>query len=224
MNPILRHLKEHADLVRANHSQRYFKTGKGEYGEGDVFLGVSVPVQRSISKKLKDEPLKIVLEALKDKYHEARLTAVLILVFKYPKDKATIFDLYLKHKRYLNNWDIIDSSAPRIVGDYLLDKKHDLLFSLASSEHLWDRRIAVLSSFAFINHNRFSTSLSLAKILLHDQHDLIHKAVGWMLREIGKKDEMTLRAFLDVYTGEMPRTMLRYAIERLPDRLKYLQK
>ncbi len=217
-------LDKFADKDRAIHSLRFFKTGSGEYGEGDKFLGLTVPQVRSIVKIYSDLPLPDVQNLLMSPYHEHRLTAVLILT-KKKLDKA-VYDLYLKNTKYINNWDLVDLSAPNIVGKYLIDKDRLVLYKLAKSKLLWNRRIAVLATFAFIKNKDFSNSLKIAKILLGDKEDLMHKAVGWMLREIGKRDVKVLEKFLDENIHQMPRTMLRYAIEKFPEkqRRSYLEK
>lgn len=196
----------------------FFKTGKGQYGEGDVFLGIMVPQQREVSKKFLNLSLDDLQELLSSKIHEYRLTALFILMHKYSKaegaGKKEIVDFYLKNTKNINNWDLVDLSAPRILGDYLLDKDRKILYTLASSHHLWEKRIAMLSTFAFIAKKDFSDSLKISEILLKDKHDLIHKAVGWGLREIGKKDQAVEEKFLKKHYKTMPRTMLRYAIEK----------
>lgn len=220
----LRDEKKAVDLAR------FFKTGKGEYGEGDVFLGIIVPKQRIVAKKYQNMSLKETAELLSSKVHEHRLTALFILVLKYKKSdvrgKEEIKDVYLKNFRYVNNWDLVDLSAPRILGSYLLDKDRSLLYKLAKSRNIWERRIAVLSTSMFIYHNQFEEALEISEMLLGDEHDLIHKAVGWMLREIGKRDMKAEEKFLDKHYKKMPRTMLRYAIEKFPEpkRKHYLAK
>lgn len=210
-----------ADKDKALLLQRFFKTGKGEYAEGDIFLGIVVPKQRALVKKywnLLD--LKDIQELLNSKIHEHRLTALLILVNQYqkhPEKREEIFKLYLANTKNINNWDLVDLSAPNIVGSYLLDKNRSILYNLANSHHLWERRIAVLSTFMFIREKQFGDSLKIAEILLNDKHDLIHKAVGWMLREIGKRDVKVLESFLKKHHRKMPRTMLRYSIEKFPE-------
>jgi len=200
---------------------RFFKTGKGEYGEGDQFLGLTVPQQRIFAKKYIDLPFSDIEKLLLSKYHEHRLTGFLILVYKYDKfHDENIIDFYLKHKHCANNWDLIDCVADKLLGHYLFDKDRTLLYMLAQSKSLWDRRISIITTFAFIRLNQFDETIKISKILLHDTHDLIHKAVGWMLREVGKRDENVLLTFLDEHSKEMPRTMLRYAIERLDAKLK----
>lgn len=202
----------------------FFKTGKGEYGEGDVFWGISVPIQRKVAKKYSKIDLNEVIALLKSKIHEHRLTALLILVDKYhnadPLSQKTIFNLYLKNTKFINNWDLVDLSSPNIVGDYLLNNNKQILIKLARSKNLWERRIAVLATFAFIKRNEFRESLKLAELLIHDKQDLMHKAIGWMLREIGKRNLDTEKSFLNKYYKQMPRTMLRYAIERFNEKTR----
>jgi len=212
----------HANPLKALILKRFFKTGPGGYGEGDTFLGIIVPVQREIGKKYYNLKLSDLQKLIKSKIHEARLIALFILVHQYKKaaldDKKKYVDFYIKNKSYVNNWDLVDSSAHLILGDSLLDKPGKILFSLAKSESIWDRRIAVLSSLAFIRKGQFGTTLKLAQLLLNDKHDLMHKAIGWMLREIGNRNEEILEGFLDEYAATMPRTMLRYAIEKFPEK------
>ena len=232
--------------AKAKILQKFFKTNKGEYGEGDIFLGITVPQQRKIVKKYFQQiKLSDIQKLLNSKIHEYRLVGVLILVEKYKKNldkslkkiltptqpvqnysKKQIFDFYLKNTQHINNWDLVDLSAPNIVGDYLLDRDKKILYKLAKSKNLWQRRISILATFAFIHENQFHDTINLSRILLKDSHDLIHKAVGWMLREMGKRDEKELIEFLDKHTAQMPRTMLRYAIEKLPEKKRkyYLNK
>jgi 3-methyladenine DNA glycosylase AlkD len=202
----------------------YFKTGKGEYGEGDMFLGLTVPVSRKIATKFIDLSFPEIKKLLLSKFHEERLVALLILVHRFKKgsdeEKKTIYEFYLKNTKGINNWDLVDLSSHEIVGVYLLDKDKNMLIKLAKSKNIWEKRIAVISTFEFIRNNKFDTSLVLAKMLLHDKHDLLHKAVGWMLREIGKRDLETEIGFLDKHYKTMPRTMLRYSIEKFPKDLK----
>lgn len=216
-------LKSLANKKQAQILQRFFKTGKGEYGEGDVFLGVTVPQQRIIVKKYWEMDLKEVEGLLKTKIHEYRLTALLILVAKYnradEKLQTKIFNLYLKNTKYINNWDLVDLSAPNIIGHYLLDKDRSILYKLAISKDLWERRISILATYFFIKLGKYQDTLKIAEILLKDQHDLIHKAVGWMLREVGKRiDQKIEEKFLKKYYQVMPRTMLRYAIEKFSEK------
>jgi len=220
---VVTELKQAANPIFAKNLARFFKTGKGEYGEGDIFLGIKVPIQRQIAKKYKDLKLSDVQKLLSGKYHEHRLTGLLILTYKYPKatprEKEEIIKLYLKNTRNINNWDLVDLSAHKLLGQHLYDQLADkkILTKFAHSIDLWERRIAVLSTFAFINNKQYKEALQISEILVNDKHDLIHKAVGWMLREIGKKDLTTEEKFLQKHYKTMPRTMLRYAIERFPE-------
>lgn len=213
----------------ADHSQRFFKTGLGQYGEGDQFLGIRVPVLRGQAKKFKDTPLSEIRCLLKSAYHEERLCALLLLVQKFSHgnttDQKAIYELYLKNTRYINNWDLVDLSAYLIVGAYLADKDRHPLYTLARSKSLWERRIAIIATFHFIKYNQFADTLKIARMLLNDQEDLMHKATGWMLREVGKRDLAAEKEFLKTHYQRMPRTMLRYAIEKFPEneRLKYLK-
>lgn len=219
-------LNAYANPKKAKDCAWFFKTGKGEYGEGDVFLGITVPLQRKLAKKYKDLSLKHTEQLLSSKIHEHRLTALFILIDKYRKgDKEEIVNLYLKNAKRVNNWDLVDSSAHHILGDYLLDKPRNILYKLAKSKNLWEKRIAIISTAAFINKNDFKDTLRISEILLNDDHDLIHKAVGWMLREVGKKDQSVEEKFLKKYHKTMPRTMLRYAIEKFsPAKRKFYMK
>ncbi|MDZ7625142.1 MAG: DNA alkylation repair protein [Ignavibacteriaceae bacterium] len=209
--------------------QWFFKTGKGEYGEGDVFAGLKVPTQRKLAGEFRDLSLTDLKILLNSPVHEERLISLFILVDKYEKgdeqEKKVIFSFYLKNRKGINNWDLVDLSAPKIIGKHLLNKNKSLLFKFALSKNLWERRIAVLSTYEFIRNNNFAVTLKLSEMLLQDKHDLIHKAVGWMLREIGKRDLQAEEKFLKIHYKKMPRTMLRYAIEKFPEtkRKKYLQ-
>ncbi len=232
MNNTITFLRNEVKIIaskeRAAVSRRFFKTGKGQYGEGDVFVGITVPQCRSLAKKYNICTLEELETLLQSKIHEERLIVLLILVeqFDIASDpmKKQIYDFYLKNTFYINNWDLVDLSADKIVGSYLLDKPKNILVELATSENIWRRRIAMLATYNFIKNKSYTDALNIAKILLHDKHDLIQKAVGWMLREIGKRDEATEKKFLDKYHREMPRTTLRYAIERFPSdvRKKYM--
>lgn len=215
-------LKRIAEPQRAKNLQRFFKTGKGEYGEGDIFLGITVPSLRKIAKKYYSLDVRQLKELIASKFHEERLIALFILINKYKttNHKKIIFHFYIKNTKYINNWDLVDLSAPNIVGEHLLDRDREILYQFAKSDNVWERRIAVLATFWFIKNNRFEESLRLAEILLKDKHDLIHKAVGWMLREIGKRDQKVEEKFLKKYCKKMPRTMLRYAIEKFPKEKK----
>ncbi len=206
--------------------QRFFKTGSGEYSEGDFFMGLTVPEQRLLARKyinLTFNNIKILLES---KFHEYRLTALLILTYKFAKateqEKSEIVQFYCNNRHRINNWDLVDSSAAQILGTYLVKHSEEkkILYTYAKSQNLWDRRIAIISTFAFIKKSQFEDTLNLSTILLKDKHDLIHKAVGWMLREIGKKDEATLKTYLNNYAPKMPRTTLRYAIERFDQKTR----
>lgn len=225
--------KELGDLgspQKAKNSSWFFKTGPGQYGEGDIFLGLTVPEQRKISKKYQDLNLSQIQILLNDPYHECRLTALLILVLQFEsggnKIRERIFNFYLKNYKYINNWDLVDTSAPRIIGCYLMNKPRLILYQMAKSDNLWKKRIAIVSTLFFIQNNEFTDTIKIAKILLSDKHDLIHKSVGWMLREVGKRDQKILEDFLNKYSGQMPRTMLRYAIERFNEKKRkfYLNK
>ena len=208
--------------------QRFFKTGPGEYGEGDVFFGIKIPQLRKLAAEFEDEPLKTVTNLLKSKVHEERMLALIILVRQFSRAdeqcRKRIYNLYLAHARFINNWDLVDGSAPHIVGAFLWKGDRRPLYILAKSTSLWERRIAILSTFYFIRQNDFADALKISELLLGDEHDLIHKAVGWMLREIGKRDPVVEELFLKMHHQKMPRTMLRYAIERFPEslRTKYL--
>ena len=233
MKDILTDLRKDLSLFaspqKAETLKRFFKTGKGQYGEGDIFLGVQVPDSRKIARKYADISIDDILHLLKSKIHEERLIALFIMVEKArraDKDgKEILFKKYLENTQYINNWDLVDLSADKIIGSYLFEKPKDILYSLAASENLWERRIAVMATFDFIKRGFYEETLKIAKILLNDRHDLIHKAVGWMLREIGKRcSQEVLEQFLLANYKQMPRMMLRYAIERLPEglRLQYL--
>ncbi len=213
-------LRVKASPEKAKILQRFFKTGPGEYGEGDIFLGVVVPDIREVAKKYGNLELKKVVKLLYSKIHEERLTALLIMVdkFRSGNNKKKIYNLYLKNTKHINSWDLVDLSADKIVGVYLLDKPKLILYKLARSKSIWERRVGIMATFNFIKNNKFKETLKIAKILLNDEHDLIHKAVGWMLREIGKRDLKTEEKFLKKYYKKMPKTMLRYAIEKFPEK------
>ncbi|MFC1621263.1 DNA alkylation repair protein [Candidatus Omnitrophota bacterium] len=229
LNKIKQTLKSYASNDKAKILQSFFKTGKGEYGEGDVFVGVSVPDIRKVAKEyqcLKFSDIKILLRS---KIHEERLLALLILVFQFNKgsesQKTQIYDIYLNNTRYINNWDLVDLSSHEIVGSFLLKKSKKDLYRLSKSKLLWDRRISIVATYAFIRSKKLQDTFKIAKTLLNDQEDLIHKAVGWMLREAGKRSTKDLEAFLKKHYKRMPRTMLRYSIEKFPEakRQKYLK-
>lgn len=216
-----RELAEAEDPYRAHFSKSFFKTGKGEYGEGDIFLGLTVPAQRKLAKRYRMLPLAAIHSLLKSKIHEHRLVALLILVDQYTRGDAktqdALFAFYLANAKRVNNWDLVDSSAPYIVGAHLLTRPRKLLRDLAKSENLWERRIAIVSTLWLIRAGDIEDTFAVSKLLLKDEHDLIHKAVGWMLREAGKKSPERLREFLAKHHVRMPRTALRYAIERFPE-------
>ena len=222
LTEIKKELRALADPKIAAHSARFFKTGPGEYGEGDVFLGIRVPELRRLVKQYPNLPLEDIGKLLSSPRHEERLLALLLLVRRFAGgDDATrrsVYNLYMKSRRFINNWDLVDASAPGVVGAYLQDKDRSILRKLARSPDLWTRRIAMLATFHFIKHGEFDDALELAGMLLSDEHDLMHKAVGWMLREIGKRDGTLLRRFLQSRYKKMPRTMLRYAIEKFPEK------
>lgn len=221
-------LKNISEPEIAQHSQRFFKTGPGEYGEDDIFLGIRVPDVRKVAKKFSELSLKETEQLLHSEYHESRLCALIILVSKCKKGdeglRKKIYELYLRNTGYINNWDLVDTSAEHIVGSYLMDRDRKVLYQLAKSNSLWERRIAIMSTFHFIKNNDFRDTLLIAEELLYDTHNLIHKAVGWMLREVGNKDLEKEEMFLQKHIQKMPRTMLRYAIEKFPEekRQKYL--
>lgn len=230
MKNIHEELKKLSDQERAAHLQKYFKTGKGEYGEGDVFLGLRVPAVRKIAKKFNNLSIDEAEKFLQSPYHEERLFALFILVDLFKKgneeDKKKIYELYLKNTNFINNWDLVDVSAGTIVGAYLFKRNKETIYKLAQSENLWERRIAIMATFYFIAQNEFTDTLEIAEMLLNDKEDLIHKAVGWMLREIGKRNLEVEENFLKKHYLNMPRTMLRYAIEKFPEdkRKSYLKK
>ena len=203
---------------------RFFKTGAGEYGEGDKFIGVVVPNIRSVAKQFRDVDFETIGELLQSPWHEVRMCALLLLVDLFKREKGEgkkmIYQYYLSHTATINNWDLVDLTAPNIVGEYLLDKRgeeREVLQQLAKSSNLWEQRIAVVSTLTFIRHNDYEETFRLAEMLLNHPHDLMHKAIGWMLREVGKRNEPLLKTFLDQYASTMPRTMLRYAIEKFAE-------
>ena len=220
-----RHLMERLSSLSnpddAVHLQRFFKTGKGEYGEGDVFRGIRVPELRKIAKESKGASLHELEKLLASPYHEDRALAVIMLADAFEAgaapERKLIFKLYLSNSGRINNWDLVDISAPQIVGGHLFDKGRGILDKLAKSPLLWERRIAIVSTFHFIRKGEFSDTLRISGTLLGDKHDLIHKAVGWMLREVGKRELAALEGFLKAHGAKMPRTALRYAIERFPE-------
>lgn len=219
---IMSHLQNLADPEIAKHSQRYFKTGKGEYGYGDIFLGIRVPILRKAVKLFKDTTIPEIKKLIKSKYHEVRLFSLLLLVHQFYKaDNETqeqIYKLYLSNTKYINNWDLVDSSASYIVGAWLYDKKRTVLYELVQSNLLWERRIAIISTGYFIKNDQFDDTLKLSELLLNDSEDLIHKAVGWMLREVGNRNLKVEENYLKQHYKKMPRTMLRYSIEKFNEK------
>ena len=211
-------LRSRASAARAKALRWFFKTGPGQYGEGDRFLGLTMPQIRELARECTDLTLTDIEALLESPWHESRSLAVVLLAHRYPKaDVATqraIYNLYLRRADRINNWDLVDISAPRVVGAHLLTRSRAPLHRLAKSRDLWERRIGIVSTATFIDNNQFDDTLRIAVTLINDPHDLIHKAVGWMLREVGKRDEAVLRAFLDRRAGQLPRTALRYALER----------
>lgn len=218
---ILDELRSMANPEKARFLQRFFKTGPGQYAEGDVFLGLVAPLTRSIAKANKQTPLDELARLIQSEYHEARLCALLIVVEQFkkatPEHRKALFDFYLAHTPQINNWDLVDVTCPHVIGAYLLDKDRSSLYRLAESDLLWDQRIAMVSTVAFIRRREYEDTLALAEHFLSHRHDLMHKAVGWMLREVGKKDRDTLTTFLEEHAPNMPRTALRYAIEHYPE-------
>lgn len=227
---VIKELRKYSRPEKISILSSFFKTGKGDYGEGDKFWGIYVPDTRIVAKKYKDLSFKDIEYLLYHKVHEIRLCGFLILVYKFnainkdknldklakEKSRKAIYDFYLKHARQANNWDIVDVTCRDVIGGYLLDKKdRSVLDVLAKSKNLWEKRTSIVTTWMFIKHHQYEDTKRIAKILLNDKHDLIHKAVGWMLREMGKRDESELRAFLNKYSKDMPRVMYRYAVERL---------
>ncbi|OGM21071.1 DNA alkylation repair protein [Candidatus Woesebacteria bacterium RIFCSPHIGHO2_01_FULL_38_9] len=242
LDDLKKELKSYASKEKAKFYPRFFKAGSGEYAEGDKFIGVSVPNCRMVAKKYENLSLQDLQEILSSKIHEERLVALLILVEKFRKGdegvKEEIYKFYLKNTKNINNWDLVDLSADKIVGDFLYGhpdctttfqgatfKGTGILYRLAKSDNVWERRIAIIATFYFIKSNRYAETLKISEILLDDNHDLIHKGVGWMLREVGKRSQKDLEGFLKKYYKVMPRTMLRYSIEKFPEdlRKKYLR-
>lgn len=215
---IIAYLNDLSDSEIAEHSQRFFKTGKGEYGYGDIFLGIRVPILRKTAKSCQDISITEIQRLLESEYHEVRLLSLLIMVGQYSKGdngkKEILCHLYLKNTKYVNNWDLVDSSAHYIIGPWLADKDRSILYELVNSKSLWERRISIMSTFHFIKNGEFSDTLKLSEILINDPNDLIHKAVGWMLREIGNRNQEVEEKYLYKHYNRMPRTMLRYSIER----------
>lgn len=220
---ILDELRAAGSPEKAAHLSRFFKTGPGEYGEGDRFLGVTVPVNRAIAKAHIETPIDEIQRLVESEWHEARLCGLLILCYRYKRRKTAesereeIVRFYLRNARHCDNWDLVDLTCRDILGEYLVNRDRSILYRLAGSDCLWERRIAMVSTWAFIHRDDFTDTLALAERLMGDPHDLMRKAVGWMLREVGKRDRATLTAFLEKHAADMPRTALRYAIEHYPE-------
>lgn len=227
LRSLRRVVKEASDNEKAAILSRFFKTGKGEYGEGDIFVGLTVPVSRKIAVQFADLPFSDIKKLLVSRIHEERLNALLILVHNFSrrdsKIKKKIYKYYLLNTKYINNWDLVDLSADKIVGEYLLDnpKEENILEKLARSNNIWKRRIAIVSTYQYIKTGNYKKTFKIAELLMNDKHDLIHKAVGWMLREVGKRISQEVEVkFLNKHYKTMPRAMLRYAIERFPEKLR----
>ena len=215
---IIKELRGLSDDEKKTVLPRFFKTGKGEYGEGDRFLGVIVPNTRKVAKNHKDSPYIVIEMLLESEWHECRLCALLMLIEKYKKEPDQVVQFYLTHTKGINNWDLVDLSAPYILGDFLKDKTdRNVLYELAGSSVMWERRIAVVSTLMLIRHGQFDDTIRLAEALIDSKHDLMQKSIGWMLREVGKRDKGLLVQFIEKHKHEMPRTMLRYAIEKFPE-------
>jgi 3-methyladenine DNA glycosylase AlkD len=218
---ILNELLSVADEAKARHLQRFFKTGAGQYGEGDVFLGIVVPTTRLIARANRQTPLEELDILIKSKYHEARLCTLLIITEQCKKtagkEQDELYQFYMQHTNFINNWDLVDLSCPVTVGEYLVNKERTILYEMAEKQHLWEQRIAMVSTHAFIKRNDFDDTFALSEKLITHPHDLIHKASGWMLREVGKRDRRALTAFLEKNATRLPRTALRYAIEHYPE-------
>lgn len=226
INKIFNALVARSDEEKKIVLPRFFKTGKGQYGEGDKFLGVTVPNIREVAKEFHNVSIEVIEEMIHSPWHEMRMCALLILVINSKKNvtKET-FDFYLSQSKYINNWDLVDLSAPQIVGQYLLDKNRDILYRLSESDLLWDNRIAIVSTLTFIRNNDLNDTYKLSLKMMKHKHDLMHKSIGWMLREAGKRDEKRLYDFVMEHKSIMPRTMLRYSIEKFtPDIRKELMK
>jgi 3-methyladenine DNA glycosylase AlkD len=225
---ITKQLKALGNKTAAEHAQRFFKTGPGQYGEGDIFLGINVPVLRKLAKEHQHIDLADAVELLQSPLHEIRMLALLVMILQYKRgtDQPAIYRAYLANTHRINNWDLVDVTAEHIIGAHLFERTRQPLYKLARSKSLWERRIAIIATFYFIRRNQFDDTLAIADLLMNDKEDLMHKAVGWMLREVGKRDLKTEEDFLIPRYNQMPRTMLRYAIERFPEtkRRAYLRR
>lgn len=214
-------LKKLSSKKRASDMQRFFKTGEGEYGFGDVFIGVTMPSLRELAKNYREMSFEDLYKLLRSEIHEERMTALLIMVLNFEKEEMLqrrIYEFYLKNTKYVNNWDLVDVSADKIVGAYLIDKPKDILYKLSKSKNIWERRISIIATFYFIKQDKFEDTLNIAEELIEDENDLIQKAVGWMLREVGKRDEKSEIRFLKKHYKNMGRTSLRYSIEKFPQK------
>lgn len=223
LEDLRRELKKLSNKKRALVMQRFFKTAEGEYGYGDIFIGLTVPDSRRLAVKYKDMPFDEIYKLLRSEIHEERLIALLILVYNFQKEEMLqrrIYEFYLKNTKFVNNWDLVDLSSDKIVGGYLIDKPKDVLFRLAKSTNIWERRIAMISTYNFIKNDMFDDALSIAETLIEDKNDLIQKAVGWMLREVGNRDLKTEEKFLKKHYKNMGRTALRYSIEKFPEKTR----
>ena len=220
LNKLQKEIQALANPNIAKSESRFSKTGPGDYAEGQIFLGIRTPIKRKLAKKYSDLSLEGIRKLIEENIHDHRFIALVILVNKYKKDKKRIANFYLENSKKWNNWSLVDISAYSILGDFLLDNPREILYELAQSDNLWEKRIAIISTYAFIRQNEFKHTFDISEILLGDKHDLIRKAVGWMLREIGKKDEKTLEEFLKKHYSKIPRTTLRYAIERFEENKK----
>lgn len=229
LRDIQERVRREANPEVAGRLQRFFKTGPGQYGEGDLFLGIRVPDLRRLAKAFQDVPVPVLPLLLASPYHEERMLALLLMIRSFERgderDRERMYRLYLANTTYINNWDLVDVSAPHIVGANLQDREKTPLYDLARSSMLWERRISIVATFHDIRRHRFDDALAVAELLLSDTEDLIHKAVGWMLREIGKRNVSVLEGFLVRHYRDMPRTMLRYAIEKFSEkkRMAYLK-
>jgi len=217
-NQLLKEIQSKANSEKAKIYQRFFKTGKGEYGEGDVFLGLTMPQQREIAKNYLALSFSQIQKLLDSKLHEHRMQAGIILTGKAKEKPEETFNFYIKNAKKFDNWDLVDVTCIQVVGNFLLDKDKARLYKLTKSKNLWEKRIAIVSTYSFIRKNQFGDAIKISELLLKDKHDLIHKAIGWMLREIGKRDKTILEDFLKTNYKSIPRTTLRYAIERFPEK------
>jgi len=221
VNEIRKRVRELGNAERAEILQRFFKTAPGQYGEGDLFLGLTVPQMRTLAKEYRAISNEETVDLLQSAFHDERAIALFILVQAFakgdPAKQKQIYDLYLQQTKFINSWDLVDGSAAQIVGAFLMDKSRKPLYTLAKSQNLWERRIAIIATFHFIRRNEFADTLKISKLLIADKEDLIHKAVGWMLREVGKRNLDVEETFLIEHYEKMPRTMLRYAIEKFPE-------